>query len=171
MCLRCHSASGGGPNYKRGDIEYTLAEPDREFDVHMSEDGADLPVRRLPRRHRPPRQGTRRRPRVHRQPRRPAHLRQRRLPRREPHTQALLNRHVRRVDCTVCHIPTFARDEPTEMLQGLVHRPLLRGEGQVRPYTSVFETDVVPTYAWFNGTSRIQLPETPVERDRRRAPS
>jgi hypothetical protein len=42
MCLRCHSASGGGPNFKRGDLEYTLAEPHREFGVHMSPDGAGL---------------------------------------------------------------------------------------------------------------------------------
>mgnify|MGYP001821774675 FL=1 len=34
-CLRCHSGSGGGPNFKRGDIEYELAETDRTYDVHM----------------------------------------------------------------------------------------------------------------------------------------
>ena len=42
MCLRCHSASGGGPNYKRGDIEYVLNDPPREHDVHMAKDGANL---------------------------------------------------------------------------------------------------------------------------------
>jgi hypothetical protein len=41
-CLRCHAGSGGGPNYKRGDLEYALAETDRNFDVHMGSDGANL---------------------------------------------------------------------------------------------------------------------------------
>src|SRR6266568_235995 len=45
MCLRCHSSSGGGPNYKRGDLEYKLADPDRDFDVHMASEGEDHRVR------------------------------------------------------------------------------------------------------------------------------
>ena len=42
MCLRCHAGAGGGPNFKRGDIEYALADCDRDFDVHMATDGADM---------------------------------------------------------------------------------------------------------------------------------
>jgi hypothetical protein len=42
MCLRCHAASGGGPNFKRGDIEYALKDPPRDLDVHMSADGHDM---------------------------------------------------------------------------------------------------------------------------------
>ncbi|MGB5035854.1 MAG: hypothetical protein WBQ66_04560, partial [Blastocatellia bacterium] len=42
MCLRCHSASGGGANFKRGDIEYALAETTRDYDVHMGTDGVNM---------------------------------------------------------------------------------------------------------------------------------
>lgn len=42
MCLRCHASSGGGPNYKRGDLEYKLADADRNFDVHMGTDGKNM---------------------------------------------------------------------------------------------------------------------------------
>ena len=42
MCLRCHSASGGGPNFKRGDLEYALADPEPDFDVHVANEGKAL---------------------------------------------------------------------------------------------------------------------------------
>ena len=35
MCLRCHAGSGGGMNYKRGDIESVLAHPSKDLGVHM----------------------------------------------------------------------------------------------------------------------------------------
>lgn len=164
MCLRCHSASGGGPNYKRGDLEYTLTEPDRDFDVHMSEDGANLQCADC------------HAGRDHRVMGRGADLASSDSPGArlscdsgachdaEPHVQGLLNRHVRRIDCGVCHIPTFARDEETELLRdwSTVHFSSEKGK---YVYTSVFGKDVVPSYAWFNGTSRMQLPREPVERD------
>jgi hypothetical protein len=42
MCMRYHSASGGGPNFKRGALEYKLTSPERHYDVHMATDGADF---------------------------------------------------------------------------------------------------------------------------------
>ena len=41
-CLRCHSASGGGPNYKRGDLSYALRDCEPSHDVHMASEGHDL---------------------------------------------------------------------------------------------------------------------------------
>jgi hypothetical protein len=163
MCLRCHSASGGGPNYKRGDLEYTLTEPDREFDVHMSEDGANLQCADC------------HADQNHRVKGRGADLASTDAPGTrltcdsgachdsEPHAQELLNRHGRRVNCTVCHISTFARNEPTDMMRDWSNVHFSEEKGKY-VYTAKLGTDVVPSYAWFNGTSRIQLPGQPVER-------
>jgi len=164
MCLRCHSASGGGPNYKRGDLEYTLTEPDREFDVHMSPDGADLHCVDC------------HAGKDHRVVGRGVDLASTDSPSvrltcdngqchdAKPHSKELLNRHSARVDCTVCHIPTFARKEETDVYRdwSTIHFSEEKGK---YVYDGRFESNVVPEYAWSSATSRVQLPATPVETD------
>lgn len=160
MCLRCHSASGGGPNFKRGDIEYTLAsDAERDFDVHMSSDGADLQCIDC-------HAGE-----DHRVRGRGADiaatdspdLRLRcddsRCHERTPHTKALLNQHATRVDCTVCHIATYAKDDPTDMFRDWSEVSFSAEKGK---FVAAIETgqNLVPTYAWWNGTSRVLLPGT-----------
>jgi hypothetical protein len=164
MCLRCHSASGGGPNYKRGDLEYPLVEPDREFDVHMSPDGADLQCASC------------HAGQDHRVVGRGSDLAATDSPGERltcdsgecheaaPHAKELLNRHSQRVNCTVCHIPSFAQEEATDMFRDWsdIHYSEEKGKNV---YTVKLETDVVPGYAWFDGTSLIQLPRQPVAKD------
>ncbi len=160
-CLRCHSGSGGGPNFKRGDIEYALAETDREFDVHMGTDGGDMACIDCHR-------GT-------------AHAMRGRgvdlmgtdtadAPLRcgngechqpAPHVQELLNRHAQRVDCTVCHIPVFAKEDATDMARDW-STPAYSEEKDKHIPTFTFGKDVVPTIAWYNGTVWAQLPAMPV---------
>jgi len=82
----------------------------------------------------------------------------------QPHSKELLNRHAKRVDCTVCHIPTFARDEQTDMYRDWSDIHFSEKKGKY-VYNGVFESNVVPAYAWYNGTSKIQLPATPVATD------
>ena len=41
-CGACHFFGGGGNNVKHGDLEQALFEPDRNLDVHMATDGANL---------------------------------------------------------------------------------------------------------------------------------
>jgi hypothetical protein len=164
MCLRCHSASGGGPNFKRGDIEYTLAEPDREYDIHMSEDGAGLVCADC------------HAGQDHRVVGRGSDLVATDSPGQrlscdngvchdsEPHAKALLNQHSARVDCTVCHIPTFARDEPTDLRRDWSDVHFSEEKGKFAPNITT-EANVVPTLAWYNGTSHMQLPQTAVQKN------
>jgi hypothetical protein len=165
MCLRCHSASGGGPNYKRGDIEYTLAkDADPHFDVHMSPDGADLHCVDC-------HAGDN-----HRVVGRGADLVSTDSPEARlscadgscheatPHRQELINRHADRIACNVCHTPTFAKDEPTDMFRDWSAGGWDEDKGKYAPHIEV-AADVVPTYAWYDGTTRVQLPRTPVELD------
>ena len=80
-----------------------------------------------------------------------------------PHEVAALDLHTDRVDCTTCHIPTFARDEPTDMFRDWSNIHYSEEKGKY-VYAVELEKDVVPVYAWFNGKSRVQVPGVPVSR-------
>ncbi len=163
MCLRCHSASGGGPNYKRGDIEYALANPDREYDVHMASDGKNMQC------------VTCHAGADHRVRGRGADLSGSDSPGKPlscdtaechgsaPHKADALNRHTRRVSCTVCHIPTFARTDPTDMVRDW-STSVYDKEGDKYTANITLEKDVRPVYAWYNGTTREQLLGEPAYR-------
>jgi len=163
MCLRCHSASGGGANYKRGDLEYTLTECDSSFDVHMAKDGNDLQCVDC-------HAGE-----DHRIRGRGADLSGSDMPSnplscddgnchdRAPHDAQILNIHAKRVYCTVCHVPTFAKHDPTDMVRDW-STPHYNEEKDKYGPTITFGKDVKPVYAWFNGTTWEQLPKTPVRK-------
>jgi len=156
-CLRCHSGSGGGPNFKRGDLEYALADTDAEFDVHMGTDGADMSCVdcHAGEDHRVRGRGT--------------DLSGTDMPGHglscdsgechdaAPHRQAILNRHAERVYCTVCHIPTFAKEDPTDMVRDW-STPFYKAEADKYTATITMGKDVQPTIAWYNGKTWEQLP-------------
>lgn len=156
MCLRCHNASGGGANIKRGDMEYTLANPSWEFDVHMGADGADMPCTACHA------EGG------HRMIGRGSDLASNDTPGKrlecsgachtaEPHESDRLNMHAERIECSTCHIPTFARDQATEMGRDWSRVVYNEERGKYAP-TQVMEQNVTPVYAWYNGRSWMQLP-------------
>ncbi|MEP5763768.1 MAG: hypothetical protein ABJ308_04210 [Halieaceae bacterium] len=165
MCLRCHSSSGGGPNFKRGDIEYILKDPDRDHDVHMDSEGPDMwcidchaddththkvigrgvdmaatdrPEKRLE-------CGTG----CH------AGL---------THANADIDKHSARVACNTCHIPVFARDEPTDMRRDWSVVAFDEKKGKYQ-YDQDLEYDVEPVYAWYNGSSWAQVPGRPIRQN------
>ena len=157
MCLRCHSASGGGPNYKRGDLEYTLADPGRDYDVHMATEGKNMQCTSCHkgRDHRVPGRGTDlsatdlkdvplscSTSECHASP---------------PHKNKILNTHAETVNCTVCHIPKFARDEPTDMFRDWSTPAYVKDKDKYAA-TIRLEQNVTPSYAWFNGYTRSLLP-------------
>ncbi|MGQ9751977.1 MAG: hypothetical protein ACUVRE_04940 [Thermoanaerobaculaceae bacterium] len=160
-CLRCHAGSGGGPNFKRGDLEYTLAETTREFDVHMGTDGANMQCTAC-------HQGS-----DHRMAGRGSDLAGTDLPSkplscddgschdRRPHEAEVLNYHTARVACPTCHIPTFAKTDRTDMLRDW-SRPVYNREADKWTATIEFQKDVKPVYAWYNGFTRAQLAGEPV---------
>ena len=75
--------------------------------------------------------------------------------RQPPHADERLNKHLARVACTTCHIPSFARNVPTKMewdwsKAGDGSRPedphhYLKIKGEF-----VYGTNVTPEYDWFN---------------------
>ena len=162
-CLRCHSGSGGGPNFKRGDIEYALADTDREFDVHMGTDGGDMACMDC-------HAGA-----SHRIRGRGVDLMGSDSPDRlrcgdgecheaAPHQKELLNRHAVRVDCTVCHIPVFAKEDATDMARDW-STPAYSEAKDKHIATITMGANVEPEIAWYNGTVWAQLPGVPVTTD------
>ena len=167
ICLRCHAASGGGPNFKRGDIEYALKDPDYEHDVHMSskkEGGQDLWCIDC---HTDDTH-------THRVIGRGVDMSATDRPDKSidcssachqglTHATADIDKH-QRLSCPTCHIPEFAKDDPTDMFRDWSTIYFSEKKGKYM-YTQELEYDVEPVYAWFNGSSFVLVPGKPVQRN------
>ena len=154
MCLRCHSGAGGGANYKRGDIEYALADCERDYDVHMGTDGGDMSCADCHR-------GENHRVRGRGSDLSGTDMPGERLSCEEchdadPHGTTVLDHHARRIACETCHIPTFARTDPTDMARDW-STPVYDAEKDKYSATIDLRADVVPSYAWWNGRTRHQV--------------
>lgn len=160
MCLRCHTASGGGPNFKRGDLEYTLANPAREYDVHMATEGKNMQCAtcHAGEKHRVIGRGTDLSGTD--SPGKTLSCDSTECHSKPPHKSPILNKHSDSVNCTVCHIPKFARDEATDMVRDW-SRPVYNEEADKYTATITLQKDVTPVYAWYNGFTRAQLPGEP----------
>lgn len=155
QCLGCHTKSGGGNNFKRGDIEEFHKSPTREFDVHLaavSDGGAGLACTdcHLTENHRIAGRGsdlmgrdsatavTCVRSGCHSQ---------------TPHATSDLNKHTAKVNCTVCHIPSYAKVAATD-----VHRDFSQ-PGELSLSSQLYEphmerqNGLTPVYRFWNGTS------------------
>ena len=156
MCLRCHSAAGGGPNFKRGDIEYALKDCSVDFDVHMASEGNDLQCVDC------------HAGQDHRMRGRGTDLSGTDAPDdrlgcdnaachgSEPHGVVVLDKHVAKVYCTVCHIPEFAKSDPTDMRRDWSERVFHEGQNKYGANIDL-QSNVQPVYAWYNGKTRSQL--------------
>ena len=162
-CLRCHSGSGGGPNFKRGDLEYALADSDTAFDVHMGADGANLQCIdcHAGEDHRVRGRGTDLSGTD--DPAKPISCDSTECHGATPHEAEVLNFHAQRVYCTTCHVATFAKQDATDMVRDW-SKPVYDAEGDKWSATITLRKDVVPVYAWYNGTTWEQLPSQPVRR-------
>lgn len=159
-CGTCHFFGGGGDHVKHGDLDSSMGKPTRAMDVHMAADGSNMSCTSC--------HETKR------------HV----IPGKalsvsvagggktldcttchagSPHkTNAALNRHVERVACQTCHIPTFARTLPTKVWWdwstagkdgpapkdafGLPTYDKMKGDFR-------WDKDVRPAYFWFNGST------------------
>lgn len=167
-CMRCHEKSGGGDNYKRGDLESTIKSCPKSYDVHMGTDGQNFACQDC------------HQTENHKMAGRGSDMRaldsatklscescHTAIPHRSTNKgYADLNRHTEKVDCTVCHIPTFAKSVPTDMLRDWRHMELDEAKKLYDP-TIVKGSNVKPVYAWFNGLSHFYKFKDPVSLDSR----
>jgi hypothetical protein len=158
-CLACHVGSGGGLNFKRGDLETAHLSPTRDFDVHMGGGMQCIQCHKF-RDHKADGAGTQmsgmdwptneQRPQCEN------------CHRDTLHKEAVLNRHTSAVYCTTCHIPTFARKDATDMRRDWSRSEEVKGEGRFEPYIE-FGRNVKPAYTWWNGKGTIALLDQPVK--------
>ena len=174
-CGACHFFAGGGDNVKKGDLYTALANPDESLDVHMGRldfscqdchttenhniRGSSLHIAVS--------SGKVSCSDCHQDP---------------PHEDSQLNRHITSVACQTCHIPTFSRAMATTMFwdwskageKDSEGREITRKREDGKPtYASkkgefVWEKNVRPEYAWWDGTFNRMLlgdiyAETPVD--------
>ena len=176
-CGTCHFYGGGGDAVKHGDLDSTLVKPDKNLDVHMGSKDSGGQEFTCVRCH-----TTRNHHVAGRIYDKPAALERKSLLQddlgdkimceschgAQPHMHggldAKLNDHVDKVACQACHIPEFARVQPTKMywdwskagtlmdgkavVMGQDGKPIFdKKKGEF-----VWEKNVVPEYYWFDGT-------------------
>lgn len=171
-CGVCHFFGGGGNNVKHGDLEKALFEPGRELDVHMASAGLNLQCVDC---------HTTEKHNISGKIYSLSSMNRGRTTCEQchtaaPHGDALLNEHTVKVACQTCHIPAYARANATKMswdwstagkLKG--GKPYIEDDGLGNhAYMSikgsfVWEKNVKPDYAWFNGTASHYLAGDKIE--------
>jgi octaheme c-type cytochrome (tetrathionate reductase family) len=109
-CGTCHFFGGGGNNVKHGDLEKALFDPARDVDVHMATDGEDMQCVDC---------HTARKHQMLGKMYSVSSMNRNRVECESchttlPHTDDILNRHTLKVACQTCHIPTYAKVNPTK---------------------------------------------------------
>lgn len=170
-CGACHFYGGGGNNVKHGDLEKALVNPSRELDVHMSADGEDFSCTECHETDDHDISGNALSTSTH-----GGTLSCENCHDEDPHTnyKKYLDGHSKTVACQTCHIPEFARANPTKLewdwsqagdktkgVKGVVKSSLDDGT-KVMTYhfkkgAFVWGKNVVPTYAWYGGTSERMI--------------
>jgi octaheme c-type cytochrome (tetrathionate reductase family) len=165
-CGTCHFFGGGGNNVKHGDLEKALFDPARDVDVHMASDGSDLQCVDCHSAEKHQMLGkmysvsSMNRNRVECEHCHSA----------MPHTDDILNEHTLKVACQTCHIPVYAKVNPTKLYWDWSTAGRLK---ESKPYeekdssgTDVYMSikgsftwgkQLKPDYVWFNGTASHYL--------------
>ncbi|PID78599.1 cytochrome C, partial [bacterium DOLZORAL124_64_63] len=161
-CGACHFKGGGGNNVKHGDMEKALKNPSRELDVHMSPDGEDFSCTECHTTENHNITGNA----LFVSPGGGNHLECTSCHDEDVHEKNILNWHYKSVACQTCHIPEFARANPTktwwdwstagtdmqDTKDEFGKHTFMKKKGSFK-----WEKNVVPTYAWYNGKSTQYL--------------
>ncbi|MEA3274513.1 MAG: hypothetical protein U9Q81_04305 [Pseudomonadota bacterium] len=167
-CLSCHAGAAGADGAKRGDLSSLLADPPATLDMHMSASGANLTCSDCHSDVGPNGEG-------HRVRGRGLDLRPNDVAERftcensgchddRPHGDfsnsngASKDKHAMKVACQSCHIPTYGKGIPTEVSRDWedphLSQAACNGRGGWLPREDK-DSDLIPTYAWFDGTSEV----------------
>ncbi len=161
-CGSCHFYSGGGNNVKHGDLEEAQLSCDRNLDVHMASNGMNMTCVACHSAENHQIKGklySVSSVNVNRAACEDCHT-------GTPHFDELLNRHNAKVSCQACHIPTYAKANPTKMEWNWSEAGKLRNGEPYREFNSdstreylslkgsfLWAKNVKPDYLWFNGTA------------------
>ncbi len=153
-CGICHFDGGGGSGVKHGDMDDSMYDPGPELDVHMGKLDYNCTVCHETERHKIKGAG---------QASMAAgenHFSCEDCHDDDPHEKAILNKHTKTVACETCHIPKFAKVEPTKVWwdwskAGENREPKIDKYGK-EDYNKkkgefVWAANVIPDYEWYNG--------------------
>ncbi len=171
-CGACHFFGGGGNNVKHGDLEQALFDTTKDVDVHMATNGMDLHCVDCHRTEKHQMEGKMYSVSSMNRNRSSCESCHGNM----PHDDETLNRHMLKVACQSCHIPVYAKVNPTKLdwdwsTAGQLKdgKPFdTKGPGGVDTYSSMkgtfkWGTNVVPEYIWFNGKATHYMFGDPVE--------
>jgi octaheme c-type cytochrome (tetrathionate reductase family) len=162
-CGFCHFEGGGGNNVKHGDLEKALVATNRNVDVHMAIDGSDMSCVDC---------HTTDRHNIMGRLYSVSATNDNRITCEQCHTSAphgdkILDKHFEKVACQTCHIPVFAKVNPTVMYWDWSkagkrdeHEQFITEFDNAGSYNYlsikgrfIWDTNVKPEYVWFNGTA------------------
>ena len=153
-CSVCHFNGGGGTGVKHGDMDGSMINPSPKLDVHMGNLGfscsdchAGENHQILGASHGSLAAGTN-------------HISCLDCHDEKPHTRKIVNDHIGSVACETCHIPTFAREEPTKIWWDWStagqNKSVEKDERGMPLYDKkkgdfLWAKNIVPEYGWHNG--------------------
>jgi len=145
-CGACHFFGGGGDAIKHGDLDSSMDFPDRNIDMHMDLEGLDFSC--------------------HVSPASQSHIGCANCHDGVVHNEPLIDRHIDRVACQTCHIPTFAKEIPTKTswdwsTAGTDAKNIPDAFGKPSFFKKkgnfTWGKNIVPTYAWYRGEAGAYL--------------
>ena len=155
-CGVCHFDGGGGTGVKHGDMDNSLYDPKPKTDFHMGELGFQCSECHTTKEHKimGASHGS--------MAANTNHIYCTDCHEGEIHTNKTINKHLSSLACETCHIPEFARVEPTKVWwdwsKAGEERSDLKDEFGKETYNKMkgefkWEMNVIPTYKWYNGSA------------------
>lgn len=155
-CGNCHYNGGGGTGVKHGDLDQSLLSPTPELDVHMGKLGYQCSECHKTIQHKI--MGASHGSMAANE----NHIYCTDCHENEIHKNKTLNKHIKSVACETCHIPEFARVEPTKVWwdwsKAGEERQESKDEFGKETYNKMkgefkWAKNVIPTYKWYNGSA------------------
>jgi octaheme c-type cytochrome (tetrathionate reductase family) len=153
-CSICHFNGGGGTGVKHGDMDESLINPTADLDVHMGALGFTCSTCHAGENHKirgashgSMVSGTN-------------HISCSECHESKPHENKVLNEHLDAIACETCHIPSFAREEPTktwwDWSTAGQDKEMKPDEFGMPTYDKkkgdfTWSKNVIPEYRWHNG--------------------
>lgn len=163
-CGSCHFNGGGGNGVKHGDLDESLYFPTEDLDVHMGKYDFQCTDCHRTSHHQISGRG------LSVSVDNKNQIACTDCHQSTPHEDERLNSHTDAVACQTCHIPAFAREDPTKLVWRWSDAGQEGREEDPHEYLKikgsfVYANDVVPTYMWFNGERQRYLLGDPIDED------
>jgi len=161
-CGACHFFGGGGDAIKHGDLDSSMDFPDRNIDIHMDLEGLDFSCQQCHQTKNHQISGNA----MVVSPASQSHIGCTNCHNGVVHNEPLIDRHIDRVACQTCHIPTFAKELPTKTSwdwstagTDAKNIPDAFGKPTFSKQKGNFTwgKNIIPTYAWYRGEAGAYL--------------